>query len=140
LTPLKDCINYLLTGAQHAVFQMMKKELKAYDLTPIQYGVLKCIWEYELHNPKEIAEMLMVENSTISGILERMEAKGLINRQIDDNDRRYIHIYLTERGHALEQPVNEVVDRVNQVVLHDQFNEEQVSQIRSYLRTIAGID
>ena len=56
MTPLKDCINYLLTGAQHTVFQMMKKELKIFDITPIQYGVLKCIWEYDLHNPKEIAE------------------------------------------------------------------------------------
>jgi len=140
LTPLKDCINYLLTGAQHTVFQMMKKELKIYDLTPIQYGVLKCIWEYDLHNPKEIAEQLMIENSTISGILERMEAKQFIRREIDDNDRRYIHIYLTETGEKLEGPVNEIVDRVNQVVLQNRFTEEEVAQLRDHLRMIAGIE
>ncbi len=140
MTPLKDCINYLLTGAQHTVFQMMKKELKIFDITPIQYGVLKCIWEYDLHNPKEIAETLMVENSTISGVLERMEAKDLITREIDDNDRRYIRICLTKRGKELEGPVNEAVDCVNHAALYDLFTEEEVCQIRKYLRTIAGIE
>ena len=140
MTPLKDCINYLLTGAQHTVFQMMKKELKIFDLTPIQYGVLKCIWEYDLHNPKEIAEHLLIENSTISGILERMEAKDFIKREIDDNDRRFIHITLTSKGKELEKPVNEVVDHVNKIVLHDRFSEEEVQQIRKHLRAIAGIE
>ena len=73
MNSLDNCINYLLTGAQHSVFQYMKKNLAQFDITPIQYGVLGCIWEFDMHNPKDIAAHLGVENSTISGILERME-------------------------------------------------------------------
>ena len=69
MNSLNNCINYLLTGAQHTVFQYMKKNLAQFDITPIQYGVLGCIWEFDMHNPKDIAAHLGVENSTISGIL-----------------------------------------------------------------------
>lgn len=134
---LEECINYLLTGAQHIVFQEMKKELKDFDITPIQYGVLKCIWEKQLSNPKEIANQLGIENSTISGILERMEAKGLISREIDLNDRRYIKVFLTDRAKELEEPVNQAVEKVNETALKD-FSEEEVREFKGYLRKMMG--
>lgn len=135
---LGECINFLLTGAQHKVFQEMKRQLKIYDLTPIQYGVLKCIWQMESSNPKEIAEYLGIENSTISGVLERMEAKGFIQRKIDSNDRRFIKIYLTEKTKKLEKPVSEIVEQVNQKMLKN-YTEDEVKEFKNYLRRIIAI-
>ncbi len=135
VTHLKDCINYLLTNAQHTVFQILKNDLKQFDITPVQYGVLKSIWEYDLHNPKDIADCLSLENSTISGVLDRMESKGLITREIDNDDRRFVKVCLTDRGRELEGSVIEVVDEVNRRVL-SQFSDEEVRQIRDYLRKI----
>ena len=135
---LEECINYLLTGAQHRVFNEMKKELKEYDLTPIQYGVLKCIWQNNMSNPKEIAEFLGVENSTISGILERMEGKGLLERNIDGQDRRFIQISLTDQSKALEKNVNKSVEHVNKVML-DGFSKEETLQFKNYLRRIKAV-
>ena len=132
---LEQCINYLLTGAQHKVFQEMKKELAADDITPIQHGVLKCLWEKDLHNPKEIARQLSIENSTISGILDRMETKGLIIRSIDPNDRRYIRVDLTEQGKALETSADAAADAVNAHVLAD-FSQEEILQLKTYLRRL----
>ena len=135
LNSLNNCINYLLTGAQHAVFQYMKKNLARFDITPIQYGVLGCIWEFDMHNPKDIAAHLGVENSTISGILERMETKGLIRRTIDSSDRRYIHIELTDVSRELEIPVRTVVTEVDRVVL-EQFGGKEVAMLKEMLRRI----
>ncbi|MDT3845151.1 MAG: MarR family transcriptional regulator [Bacillota bacterium] len=132
---IEECINYLLTGAQHKVFQKMKNELKEYDLTPIQYGVLKCIWQFGMTNPKEIADFHNIENSTMSGILERMESKGLIKREIDDNDRRYIKITLTETSKALEYSANKVIDKVNALALKD-FSPEEAETLKNMLRRI----
>ena len=70
---LEECVNYLLTTAQHSVFLKMTEKLSAFDITPVQYAVLYCLWENDKRSPKEIAERLKLENSTISGILERME-------------------------------------------------------------------
>lgn len=135
MNSLDNCINYLLTGAQHAVFQYMKKNLSQFDITPIQYGVLGCIWEFDMHNPKEIAAHLGVENSTISGILERMENKGMIRRMIDSSDRRFIHIELTDLSKSLEVPVREVVTEVDNNVLA-QFSEEEINTLKDMLRRI----
>ena len=64
---LNQCINYLLTTAQHAVFQEMSAQLSKFDVTPVQYGVMYCLWVKKKNSPKEIAEELRLENSTISG-------------------------------------------------------------------------
>lgn len=135
---LEDCINYLLTNAQHTVFQLMKKELEPFDLTPIQYGVLKCIWQKKYHNPKDIASFLNIETSTISGILERMENKGLIQREIDESDRRFIRIELTEKSKGLEESVNQVVEEVNRKVLFN-FSETSISSLKELLRQISTV-
>ena len=139
LNSLDNCIHYLLTGAQHEVFQYMKRMLAQFDITPIQYGVLGCIWEFDMHNPKDIASHMGVENSTISGILERMENKGLIRRMIDSSDRRFIHIELTDISRELEVPVRTVVSEVDQVVLK-KFSDEEVELLKNMLRKIATLD
>lgn len=54
---------------------------------------------------KEIAAELKLENSTISGVLERMEKKELIERQVSKEDRRFIEVVLTEKGKALQNPI-----------------------------------
>ena len=137
MNSLNNCINYLLTGAQHTVFQYMKKNLAQFDITPIQYGVLGCIWEFDMHNPKDIAAHLGVENSTISisGILERMENKGLIRRMIDSTDRRYIYIELTDVSRELEVPVRTVVTEVDRKVL-EIFNGEEEAALKNALRRL----
>ena len=135
MNSLNNCINYLLTGAQHTVFQYMKKNLAQFDITPIQYGVLGCIWEFDMHNPKDIAAHLGVENSTISGILERMENKGLIRRMIDSTDRRYIYIELTDVSRELEVPVRRVVTEVDRKVL-EIFNGEEEAALKNALRRL----
>ena len=139
MNSLDNSINYLLTGAQHSVFQYMKKNLAQFDITPIQYGVLGCIWEFDMHNPKDIAAHLGVENSTISGILERMENKGLIRRMIDSTDRRFIHIELTEVSKNLEVPVRTVVAEVDRVVLK-QFDEKEIEILKNMLRRIYALE
>ena len=113
----------------------MKKNLAQFDITPIQYGVLGCIWEFDMHNPKDIAAHLGVENSTISGILERMENKGLIRRMIDSTDRRYIYIELTDVSRELEVPVRTVVTEVDRKVL-EIFNGEEEAALKNALRRL----
>ena len=95
---LNQCINYLLTTSQHRVFQEVSKRLEPFDVTPVQYGVLYCLWKGDKTTPKEIAAELKLENSTISGILDRMEKKDLLKRQVSTKDRRYIEVVLTEKG------------------------------------------
>lgn len=136
---LEECVNYLLTTAQHSVFLKMTEKLSVFDITPVQYAVLYCLWENDKRSPKEIAERLKLENSTISGILERMEKKGLIERSISKEDRRYIQVMLTEKGANLKDAVLAAVEEVNNEVM-SVFSDKDREMLKSWLRLLAGID
>jgi len=135
---LTQCINYLLTTAQHRVFQEMSARLEPFDVTPVQYGVMYCLWMKHKTKPKEIAAELQLENSTISGVLERMEKKELIKRQVSKEDRRFIEVTLTEKGKALKDPILETVEEVNRDVLAIMSEKEQ-EELKDSLRALAGI-
>lgn len=133
---LTQCINYLLTTAQHSVFQYLNGKLSEYDVTPSQYGVLSCLWQREFATPKQISEILCLETSTISGVLDRMQKKGLIDRVINRDDRREVRVVPTEKGKALEGPISKIIDEVNEEVLKC-FTEEEVALLKNQLRIIA---
>ena len=136
---LNQCINYLLTTSQHRVFQEVSKRLENYDVTPVQYGVLHCLWKGDKTTPKEIASELELENSTISGILDRMEKKNLLKRQVSTEDRRYIEVVLTEKGASLEKPVLDTIDQANLDILAS-IPEEEQQILKKNLRLLAGLE
>ena len=127
---LQDCINFLLTIAQHNVFQYLSQKLAPYDITPSQYGVLNCLWGRDYNTPKQIADTLCLETSTISGVLDRMQTKGLIDRIVNVEDRREVQVIAT---------VLKIIEEVNIEALKD-LNSEQQEQLKTYLRIIANGD
>lgn len=113
---LQECINFVLTNAQNTVFSYFKKELSVLDVTPIQYATLKCLWEQDGQMPSQLAETLNLDSSTVTGILGRLEDKKLISRSFRVDDRRKVIVHLTDEGRALEQPVSEIIERLNREV------------------------
>ena len=134
---LKECINFLLTTSQHTVFQYMAQKLAPYDITPSQYGVLNCLWMNKgTCLPRQIAELLCLETSTVSGILDRMQKKELIDRVINPENRREILVTITDKGAVLQEPVLKIIDEINHDVLAD-FSDDEAAFIRKSLRHIA---
>lgn len=121
----KSCINYMLTVAQHEVFQLLATRLEVYDITPGQYGILNYLWENGQGTPKELSQALALETSTISGVLDRMQKKGLIDRQIAPNDRRSILVVPTPAAEQIKDGVLEIVEGMNRDVLQDISPEEK---------------
>ena len=130
-----NCINFLLTVAQHEVFLTFSEWLSKYGITPGQYGVLACLWKDETLSPKEIATILRVENSTISGVLDRMQKRGLIDRVLNPNNRRSITVKATKEGMALKEPVMKTIDELNDLVLRD-FSPQEREEFIGYIKRI----
>jgi len=130
------CINFLLTKAQQTVYQYFKSKLADYDVTPVQYGILACLWSNDGQTPSQIATSLNLDSSTITGLLDRMENKGLLKRMPDPQDRRALRVVLTPQGQALREPLEKVIDESNYYVLKDLAAEEQC-QLKRLLQKIA---
>ena len=132
---LRNCINYLLTAAQHEVFLVFSERLADYGITPGQYGVLNCLWSQGSAAPKEIARLLRLENSTVSGILDKLQKRGLVNRVLALNDRRSIRVEPTREGLALRDDVLHTVEELNREVLAA-FVPEERRQLLDLLRRL----
>ncbi|MGE4277641.1 MAG: MarR family winged helix-turn-helix transcriptional regulator [Lawsonibacter sp.] len=83
----------------HTLFQDRAMQiLDNADLSPGQPKVLDYLNNHDGSMQKEIAFACHIDPATITGILNRMEAKGLIKRQIQPDNRRAFNIYLTNLG------------------------------------------
>ncbi len=133
---LDQCLNFLLARAQQTVHQYFKSRLAEFDVTPVQYGILNCLWRDDNLSPKQIAEKLFLDSSTITGILDRLENKGLLMRKSDPNDRRALRVALTERGIKLREPIEKAIIEANQHYL-GAFGQSDYERLEEYLKKIA---
>ncbi|MBN2898346.1 MAG: MarR family transcriptional regulator [Clostridia bacterium] len=136
---VRECINFLLSVSQNVVFKYFSKRLSEYGVTPSQYGVLNCLWQYGDLSPSRISEILSLEASSVSGLLDRMQKSGLIDRHIDQTNRRIIIVSPTEKSMAVKDGVEAVVKEMNDKFL-EPFSDEERKALRKALLTIINIE
>ena len=134
---LSECINFALTNAQNSVFLYFKNELSVLDVTPIQYALLKCLWEQDNQMPTQLAQQLRLDASSITGILSRLEEKKLIVRGFCTTDRRRVSVFLTDAGRELQKPVEDLIAKANAVVTEG-LSQKEIEQLYTYLNVIVG--
>lgn len=136
---LEQCVNFVLTKAQRNVHQLFKAELAPYGVTPGQYGVLRCLWDENAQTAKKLADRLVLDGSTITGILDRMEQKGLIDKQTDPKDRRAIQVMLTAKGKELQGPVSLAIEKANRRALQT-LDNKQAEFLKNVLEDIGSAE
>lgn len=72
-------------------------------LTPPQYAVLHLLWEQDERPFKEFADFMVCSRATITGIIDTLERKGLVERKTNPEDRRSLLATLTEEGRSMQQ-------------------------------------
>src|SRR5690606_25686773 len=89
---------FALYSTMHMALNLYRDLLKPWGLTYQQVLVLSAVLNDEKATPGRIAESLMVDSSTVSGLLKRLERDGLIRRDIDPQERRRVLVNPTERA------------------------------------------
>jgi DNA-binding MarR family transcriptional regulator len=84
--------------------ELYSKELnKKYQISAAQLNCILTLYEFGPLPPSKIAQHMMVKSSTVTGVVDRLEKKGLAERMRNSPDRRMITIQLTEAGKKLAQ-------------------------------------
>lgn len=136
---LKECINFLLSVSQNKVFKYFSKLLEEYGVTPAQYGVLNCLWREGQLSPKQIGEMVHLEAPTVSGILDKMQKAGLIERSVDPNNRRSVLVIATQKSNEIREEVEAATNNLNDKVLQD-LTESDTEALKKALEAIIKSD
>ena len=133
---IEHCLSFYLGKAYQRVTQSARQRLDAYGVTPVQYAVLKVLWERESQSGAELCERLLLDSATMTGLLDRLEHAGLIERQAHATDRRVNRVILTTRGRELQEPLDHEMDQLNQDFL-GQFPPHEAKLLRELLIGIA---
>jgi DNA-binding MarR family transcriptional regulator len=99
---LHDQLCYAIYTAGIAIQRAYKPLLDGLGLTYPQYLVLNVLWSKDEQTVGAIARALALESSTLTPLLKRLEASGLLRRTRDLSNERQVVIALTEEGRALQ--------------------------------------
>lgn len=106
LPGLDGLLCFAVYSTAHAFNRLYRQELAALGLTYPQYLVMIVLWENSPLSVKAIGERLRLDSGTLTPLLKRLEAMGLINRERARADERLVLIGPTEAGMALRDRAN----------------------------------
>jgi len=99
---LDDQLCFALYSTSLAMNKLYRQLLKPLGLTYPQYLVLLVLWEKAPLSVSQIGDHLFLDSATLTPLLKRLEAQGLVKRLRDSEDERQVSIHLTPEGQALQ--------------------------------------
>ncbi len=108
---------HLIRRAQQISTALFSDECAAYDLTSVQFAALYAIASNPEADATRLSALIAFDRSTIGDVLERMEAKGWIERTPSHQDRRAKLVRLSPTGRRLLRKVTPAVQRVQERLL-----------------------
>lgn len=97
----------LYAGAREVV-KKYKPFLDEIGLTYTQYIAMMVLWEKNNINVKSLGEQLYLDSGTLTPLLKKMEAQGLVIRRRDGKDERNVIVSITEQGEQLKKKAAEI--------------------------------
>jgi DNA-binding MarR family transcriptional regulator len=108
---------YLIRRLQQMAVSIFLEETIEFDMTPIQYAALAAVSVYPGIDQLRIANAIGVDRTTISGVIDRLEAKNLIVRKVSGTDRRANQVFATASGTRLLADMENATNRVQDKIL-----------------------
>ncbi len=100
---LASFLCFSLYSASHAMTRVLKPMLAELGITYPQFVALVALWDEDNQLVSEIGKKLYLESNTLTPLLKRLEALGLVTRQRDKADERRVRVTLTKAGKKLER-------------------------------------
>jgi DNA-binding MarR family transcriptional regulator len=112
----------------------VSETLKVADLTPTQYNVLRILRGAAPEGATcgQISERMVTKDSDITRLLERLDARGLITRSRDGQDKRYITVKITNEGLGLLASLDDPIARCHERQL-GHLGKAQLTSLRKLL-------
>lgn len=110
----EDMLCFELHAASRAMTAVYRPLLKDLGLTYPQYLVMVLLWEEEPRLVNELGRSLELDSGTLSPLLKRLEASGLILRQRRAADERELEVTLTEAGQTLRERARHLPTAIEQ--------------------------
>lgn len=92
---------FRLGKAMRKILRYYDANLSEYKITPTQLFIFAALAEKDGHKFKDLAGRVNIEGPTLTGVLDRMERAGLVERREDPDDRRSLLIFFSDKGREM---------------------------------------
>ncbi|MBI3221014.1 MAG: MarR family transcriptional regulator [Bacteroidetes bacterium] len=134
----EETIDYHLKAAWHSIARMYNQQAMNYNGTmSIGYALLNIPSE-EGAPAMKIGPLMGLEPRSLTRLLQSMEEKGLIFRQVDQNDKRSVKVLLTKEGKKMKEKSRDTVLRFNEAV-REEISPENLNVFFEVVQTIHQI-
>ena len=127
---------FLTLSAQHRLknhlIQAYKKD--GVQITPAHTGIMFLLLEGR-KSMNDLSKMLDIKNSTVTGLVDRLEARKFVERISDPDDRRRWNIRITERGKNELTKARAIIKRINADIAQG-FTREEITSFSKVLKSI----
>lgn len=134
---------FLVTRIKQVSGRVLERMLAAKGVDAFngpQGRILFVLWQGDGVPISELSRQTGLATTSLTSMIDRMEASGLVRRERTATDRRKVLIYLTDAARMLEKDYEEVSDAMN-AIFYEGFSEKEAEQLDGYLtRVLANIE
>ena len=121
-----DCIVFIMAKSYQKLQWEFKKLLEPYGLTTLQFLTLALLSTEQDVSAADICDRLLIDKSTLSGVLDRLDEKGLIVKRPDQNDRRALSISMSPSGSRVADQLSQIPETINEIAMKSMALEERL--------------
>jgi DNA-binding MarR family transcriptional regulator len=130
-----DSVLYLTSLARARCLCALDASMAELGLTTAQFGILKVVQDGSEDTAAELCRRYNMDPGAMARMLDKLDEKGLIQRERSSEDRRVVRIALTDSGRALcEQGIDAAVKTLNHSVRN--FSKEELDTFKDALRRV----
>jgi len=135
---MKTYGGFLMSQIRHLsgrVGETLLKECGVDIFNGAQGRILYVLWEHGTLNITEIGRLTSLAKTTLTSMLDRMEASGLVERIPDKQNRRQIFIEATEKANEYRKKYDWISDKMSEI-FYGGFTDEEITAFENQLRRI----
>jgi MarR family transcriptional regulator, lower aerobic nicotinate degradation pathway regulator len=134
---LDDLPGHYIRRLQQMAVAIFLEETEAHGITPVQYAALQAVHDRPQLDQRTLSRSIGFDTSTIGGVIDRLEKRGLMQRNASDEDRRVRLLTLTAEGEALLEEVQPAMMRA-QLRMLEPLPEPDRARFMQMLKVLVG--
>lgn len=136
---MQDNFHYLLLASQSMVQKELLDALKDTELTLGQPKILDFLMNHNGSNQTQIAEACHIKGASLTVVLNRMEEHKMVERRMENGNRRTLYVYLTEYGRELGEKVQECFVEIEEKCFSGIEDEEKVRFMETFWKVYENL-
>lgn len=126
---------FSMRAAMKKIDRHLSGQLEPYGVSIPQMFVLTCLYDENGITLKEIGNRTLIDSSSMTVLVDKLEKDKLVERQLDQEDRRAIRVHITDKGKAIAEELIKIGTEFN-VELYDMLGEGNQKEFTHGIKNI----